>query len=305
MKITVILCTYNRCESLAKTLESIAASILPESVEWEVLVVDNNSKDQTREVAENISDLYPGRFRYIHEPQQGLSHARNTGIRAARGDILAFTDDDVIVEPTWLDNLTAPLRSGDWGGAGGRILLGDFQQPSWLTISGAHNLGGPLAQFDIGDQPIPLDRAPFGASMSFKKSVFEKFGGFRTDLGRSGGNLIGNEDTEFGARIMDGGEKIVYVPSAIVHHAVEERRLKKDYFLAYHFDYGRALIREKGYRKPVGFVPRSFISFSNRLLNTLPKRVWWWLREPDPQKRFFNKCRVWTTVGEIAEICRR
>ena len=305
MKITAIVCTYNRCQSLLQTLESIVGSILPESVDWEVLVVDNNSKDQTREVVESFCQCYPGRFRYIFEPQQGHTRARNRGVREARGDILAFTDDDVIVDPTWLENLTSPLKNGQWGGAGGRILLADFQKPSWLAINGPHSLAASLAGFDLGDQPLPLDRPPFGASMAFKRGVFEKFGGFRTDLGRLGTNLIGNDDTEFCARIMGGGEKILYVPSAIVHHAVGESRLTKEYFLSYHFDYGRALIREKGDRKPVGVIPRSIISFSNRLLNTLPKRVWWWLRELDPQKRFFNKCRVWTTAGEIAEICRR
>ena len=104
---------------------------------------------------------------------------------------------------------------------------------------------------------------------------------------------------------MKGGERLLYVPSAVVRHAVEERRLKKSYFLSYHFDYGRALIREKRKGKPVGIIPRTLISFSNRLLNILPRRVWYWLRESDPQKRFFNKCRVWTTAGEILEICRR
>ena len=305
MKITAIVCTYNRCQSLLQTLESIAGSILPESVEWEVLVVDNNSKDQTREVAESFCQRYPGRFRYVFESQQGHTRARNRGVREARGDILAFTDDDVIVEPTWLENLTNPLKNGQWSGAGGRILLADFQKPSWLAINGSHSLAASLAGFDLGDQPLSLDRSPFGASMAFKKSVFEKFGGFRTDLGRLGTNLIGNDDTEFCTRIMGGGEKILYVPSAVVYHAVGESRLTKDYFLTYHFDYGRALIREKGDRKPVGFIPRSFISFSNRLLNTLPRRVWWWLRESDPQKRFFNKCHVWTTAGEIVEIFRR
>lgn len=305
MKITAIVCTYNRCQSLLQTLESIAGSILPESVDWEVVVVDNNSKDQTREVVESFCRRYPGRFRYVFESQQGHTRARNRGVHEAQGDILAFTDDDVVVEPTWLQNLTSPLKNGEWGGAGGRILLADFQKPSWLAINGPQSLAASLAGFDLGDQPLSLDRPPFGASMAFKKSVFEKFGGFRTDLGRLGTNLIGNDDTEFCSRIMGGGEKILYVPSAVVHHAVGESRLTKDYFLSYHFDYGRALIREKGDRKPVGLIPRSIISFSNRLLNTLPKRVWWWLREADPQKRFFNKCRVWTTAGEIAEICRR
>src|ERR1700748_3110352 len=106
MKITVILCTYNRCQSLARALDSVAKSVLPESVDWTVLVVDNTSPDQTREVSEYFCVRSPGRFRYLSEPKQGKSNALNSGIRNARGNILAFMDDDVIVAPTWLQKLT-------------------------------------------------------------------------------------------------------------------------------------------------------------------------------------------------------
>ncbi len=120
MNITVILCTYNRCQNLAKALDSVAASMLPESVEWEVLVVDNNSNDQTRELVEGFCHRYPGRFRYLFEPQQGKSYALNSGIRVSPSEILAFTDDDAIVEPDWLWNLTSALHDGEWAGAGER-----------------------------------------------------------------------------------------------------------------------------------------------------------------------------------------
>src|SRR5579862_4590594 len=97
----VILCTYNRCRELANGLNSVAVSTLPEGVEWEVLVVDNNSVDQTREVMENFRARYAGRLRYLFEPRPGKSHALNAGIRASQSDVLAFLDDDVTVEPTW------------------------------------------------------------------------------------------------------------------------------------------------------------------------------------------------------------
>ena len=106
MKTTVIVCTYNRCESLANTLDSLAKSIVPASTEWEVLIVDNNSSDRTRQVVEDFSRRFPGRFRYTFEPCQGKSFALNRGIRETQADVLAFTDDDVIAEPTWLWNLT-------------------------------------------------------------------------------------------------------------------------------------------------------------------------------------------------------
>src|ERR1039458_3873680 len=110
MKISVILCTYNRCQSLPKALNSIAVQTIPDSVDWEVVVVDNNSKDQTRAVVEEFSRQYPGRFRYVFQSQQGLSNARNAGIREAQGDVLAFMDDDVTVEATWLQSLTGSLH---------------------------------------------------------------------------------------------------------------------------------------------------------------------------------------------------
>ena len=111
MRVSVILCTYNRCESLRTALQSVAACRFPESTPWEVLVVDNNSKDQTPAVVEEFVQQYPGRFRYLFEPQPGKSHALNSGIQEARGDILAFMDDDVTVDPGWLQTLTNVLQS--------------------------------------------------------------------------------------------------------------------------------------------------------------------------------------------------
>src|ERR1700735_4160452 len=150
MKVTLILCTYNRCQLLVKALESIAVQSLPNDVEWEVLVVDNNSDDQTCEVVTDFSRRYPGRFRYLFEPRPGKSHALNSGIQDAQGDVLAFTDDDVIVEPTWLQQLTTHLRDGAWAGSGGRTLPErTFSPPRWLSLEGKYALG-PFAVFDLG-----------------------------------------------------------------------------------------------------------------------------------------------------------
>src|SRR5215469_9996100 len=196
MNITIILCTYNRCECLAKTLDSTAALRLPESVEWEVLVVDNNSTDRTGEVVEAFCCRYPGRFRYLFEPRQGKSYALNAGIREARGDVLAFMDDDVTVESSWLQNLISPLKDMNRAGSGGRILpQPGFAPPPWLALDGPDNMGGILALFNLGDGPGPLDQSPFGTNMAFRRSVFEKYGGFRTDLGPRPGSEIRNEDT--------------------------------------------------------------------------------------------------------------
>src|ERR1700722_15182927 len=139
MRISVILCTYNRCQLLAKALESVTASVLPPAVEWEVLVVDNNSHDETRSVVQDFSDRHPGRIRYLVELRQGKSYALNTGIGEALGEVLAFMDDDVTVELTWLRNLTGALENREWAGAGGRIVLQwPPVVPSWLSLEGPY-----------------------------------------------------------------------------------------------------------------------------------------------------------------------
>ena len=305
MKITVILCTYNRCQSLAKTLDSLAASKMPEEIAWEVLVVDNNSNDKTRDVTETFNRRYPGRFRYIFESKQGKSNALNTGIREARGTILAFTDDDVIVSPTWLSSVTAALDSGEWGGAGGRIVAANsFQCPKWLSLQGEYNQGGVLALFDLGDRGCDTTEPFFGANVSYRKEMFEKYGPFRTDLGRCGKNLLSNEDTEFSRRIMARGERLWYEPAAVVYHAVPEDRLKKSYFLRFWYDYGRTRIRETANRSDVRGIPRWCFSIPIIVFNVLPARLRIWLFTRDPKRRFFIKCSVWRAFGEISELPR-
>ena len=110
MNIAVVLCTYNRCQSLAKALESLAVSCVPGYVRWRVLVVDNNSSDQTRAVVEDFARRFLGRFEYHFERRQGKSHALNLGIQHANADILAFVDDDVQVDAHWLHKITVPME---------------------------------------------------------------------------------------------------------------------------------------------------------------------------------------------------
>jgi len=306
MKITVILCTYNRCDNLARALESVASSIVPEDLDWEVLVVDNNSTDQTRQIAEDFCRRYPGRFRYLFEAQQGKSNALNAGIRASRADVLAFMDDDVIVDPTWLVNLTKPLLNGDWAGAGGRILSQEIiEAPPWLAIDGPYSLGGMLALFDLGDTPGKLDQPPFGTNMAFKKAIFDKYGNFRTDMGPCPGSEIRNEDTEFGRRIMATGERLWYEPNAVVYHAVPKNRLTKDYLLRFWFDHGRAEVRESVRRSDIWIIPRWILTIPKIALTVLAVRTFHWLFALDPKRRFFYKGFVWATIGQMVELGRR
>jgi glycosyltransferase involved in cell wall biosynthesis len=309
MKITVILCTFNRCTTLAKTLDSIAASVLPDSVEWEVLVVDNNSTDRTRDVVEEFSRKSSGRFRYLFEPRPGKSYGLNAGIQEARGDVLAFVDDDVTVEPSWLHNLTAPLGDGEWAGTGGRTLLGQpFNPPAWLALNGRYAMISVVAAvFDLGDTPCELEVPPYGANMAFRKKTFEKYGLFRTDLGPSPDKETPrpSEDTEFGWRVLVGKDRLHYEPSAVVYHPLIESRIRKDYLLRWWFDFGRSKVREWGGGPPVLSIPRPYFNIL-RLVSTLMIRMTWhWLLAVNPHRRFFYKCWVWRVAGMVNEYYRR
>jgi glucosyl-dolichyl phosphate glucuronosyltransferase len=304
MKITVILCTFNRCQLLAEALESVARSILPDAVDWEVLVVDNNSSDRTPDVIESFSQQYPGRFRYLLEPQAGKSRALNAGIREALGNVLAFTDDDVVVEPTWLQNLTVALDKGECAGVAGRILPEpSFSPPRWIAPKDRGALA-PLAIFTPDSEAGPLNEPPYGANMAYRKYVFGKYGGFRTDLGPQpgSGNPQKSEDSEFGHRLLAAGETLRYEPTAVVYHRVPPNRVQKKYFLAWWLDKARSDVRASGI--PTGtkwFVAGIPLYLFRRLA------VWTlrWLFAVEPSRRFSCKLKVWGRVGEITECYRQ
>jgi glucosyl-dolichyl phosphate glucuronosyltransferase len=303
MKITVIICTCNRCQDLPNALDSVAQSIVPTSTEWEVLVLDNNSRDQTREVVEDFGRRYPNRFRYLFEPRQGKSYALNLGIQEARGDVLAFVDDDVTVESNWLWNLTAGLCSGEWAGAGGRTLpQWPCAPPSWFPEK--NWLGkAPLVMFDLGLEAGPLIDPPFGVNMAFHRRVFAKYGGFRTDLGPgTSGKIRNNEDTEFGRRLLAGGERLKYEPTAVVHHPVPQNRLQRSYFLTWWFNKGRSDIREAG----VAADTKWFVSgVPLYLLRRLALGTVRWMVTLEPSQRFAYRLTVWLLAGTVLESFRQ
>lgn len=298
MDVTVVVCTYNRSSSLATSLRSLAAMTISSSITWEVLIVDNNSSDQTSVVAQDFCAKYPEIFRYMFESQQGLAYARNAGIREARGEIIAYTDDDVQVDPNWLQNLTAELERGAWTGVGGRVLpMWNCIPPRWLPTEGRFALA-PLTVFDLGATAGELADAPVGANMAMRREVFQKYGGFRTDLGRRPGTLIGNEDTEFGHRLLNAGERLWYEPSATIYHPVQHNRISKEYFLKWSFDQGRADILAFGIPCNTRWRLQGVPLFLFRRLIVWTIR---WILSFEPSRRFSSKRSVWALAGKIIQ----
>jgi glycosyltransferase involved in cell wall biosynthesis len=236
MKMSVIICTYNRCESLERTLKSFTEISVPEGSVWELILVDNNSKDKTKLFVEEFKKDCKLNIEYIFEEKPGLSHARNQGIKQAKGEIIAFTDDDVIVDRYWLLNIQKAFNEHGVSCVGGRILpIWEIPKPEWL-IPQLHYI---LALLDRGDKPFYLESPIiWGANFAVKASVFEKYGVFNIKLGRIPERLFAGEETDFVGRLLNEGEKVLYYPNAIVYHCIPRDRISKKYFRRWKYDQG-------------------------------------------------------------------
>ena len=222
----------------------------------------------------------------------------NTGIRKSEGDVLAFVDDDVIVAPTWLQNLTGALHGGEWAGAGGRILPeSGVSIPPWVPRDERYGLA-PLAMFDLGPDADALSEPPFGTNMAFRREMFQKHGYFRTDLGPRPGSAIRSEDTEFGGRLLAAGERLRYEPSAVVYHALPNERLRKEYFLEWWAGKGRAEVVQLGIPAGTRWL---FLGVPLFLLRRLCVWTLRWIVAANPARRFSCKIKVWKTFAAIKE----
>lgn len=231
--ISVVVCTRNRSGSLRQSLASLRKAE-PGHTAGEIVVIDNASVDDTQKVVESMMGTtgYPP-IRYVREDRLGHSSARNRGIAEARGDWVAFTDDDIQADPEWADRLVSGLTQLG-APAGGGMVVPEFPRsvPRWVATDGdllerivflAYALPGDARA--VG----PEDPLPVGCNMAFRADVFQKFGRFDERLGHQGTRLVGGEDTEFFDRLRAQNVPIGYVPAAVIRHAVHPERLSVRY----------------------------------------------------------------------------
>lgn len=244
MLLTVALCTWNRAKSLSTALSSFTKLAVPAHVDWEVVVVDNNAKDETPRVVREYSSLLP--VRYVFEPQQGLSLARNRAVREALGDLIIFTDDDVSVDPRWLAEYASAAEQ--FPGAaffGGTIELRfEAKPPRWLPNNLAR-LRTAYAYRCVDPGILLINRRqdlPYGANMAFRRSALAG-AWFSPRLGRIGEELMSGEETELMAHLIDRGDTGVWVGPARVDHVIPKERLTKSYIHGYFYCQGRGQVR--------------------------------------------------------------
>ena len=265
MDFTVIICTYNRCNNLSACITALESQKDIDELEWEVLIVDNNSPDDTRKTVLQLADSSHINIRYAFESEQGLNHARNRGIRESNGKYFVYIDDDITVSNSWLNSLYRTLTENDADAAGGRIHLDpNVSLPPWIKIN--PEMYGFLGYQDYGNKPLKLDGVkmyPFGGNMAFNRRVPERIGYFNTRLGRKGegqkkGELFKGAETDYFHRLAESGNpKIYYSPDALVYHHILPHQIEKKYFLTIHRNagYQRAFHDNNTYKRTLMGVP--------------------------------------------------
>ncbi len=235
VNLDVVVPTYNRSQLLQRALSSLLTAPIPDGLSVTILVVDNNSSDNTEQVVNEFSCPSDRFLIYIRETKQGLSRARNAGISAGSGDLIGFIDDDEEIDPAWYGVVAREFANQSVDFIGGPY-LGNWAAPppAWLP---------PGYHAAIGVVP-PKPRAPFDAKFSgnlmggnavIRRSVFDRIGTYSPLLGRSGKGLLSEEDAEFYRRLKAASIHGIYVPDLVIHHYIPTERLTRKYHRRWSF----------------------------------------------------------------------
>ena len=248
-QLSVVMTTYNRGGMLHDAVRSVLAQDVASTPPFELIVVDNNSTDNTPQVVEQFARV-DGRVRYIFEPRQGSSYGRNAGIREARAPLIAFTDDDVRAQPDWVEAIVRAFREHPEADVvGGRVLpIWPAAPPPWLTRD--HWM--PLALVDYGEAPVAITPdnplCLVGANLSFRRPVFDVIGDFAPDFQLGEHGILGSvEDHEIQLRVLGTGRTVFYDPRVTVRAEIQPSRLDRAYHRRWHTGHGYfyALLRSE------------------------------------------------------------
>lgn len=256
MFLSVVICTYNRSEYLALALDNLLESTLGQD-KYELLVIDNNSSDNTQFVVANYKEKFKN-LKYIFEKQQGLSYARNRALREAWGDYILYLDDDALINEQGLENLLRFLKENHKTTIlGGKCNIRyEIEKPEWITTK----VEGWMGDCNFGSRTIKVTpenikkkrvKSPIGACFCIEKEFLKSVGGFHPKLGRVGEKMYAGEETLLVQLALKKGREVVYYPKISVEHIIQTSWLDKDFMLNKTFCYGvsNLLVEKKLGRK--------------------------------------------------------
>lgn len=299
--ISAVICTHNRARYLREAIQSLAVQSLAKT-QYEILIVDNASTDNTQQVVHEFSGMQ--NLKFIYEPVIGLSHARNTGWRNAAGTYVAYLDDDARAHPVWLEKIIEVFEtvSPKPGCVGGKIEpIWEAPKPRWLDDRAL----GQLSILDWGDKAeiIRGEKWLAGANVAYPRILLEEIGGFNIKLGRIGSKLLSMEENMARIEIEKKGYRCLYHPEIRVAHHILPERLTQTWFMkrAYWSGVGSALIQ-------INQKPPTIAKRLNKAMTTLlrialsPMEMLSLLIPTDDPDRFFTKCSVRARIGNAMTL---
>jgi glycosyltransferase involved in cell wall biosynthesis len=300
MRLEVLVPTYNRQEMLGRTLSSLQAAAVPPALEVRVTVLDNNSKDETREVVEDWMKRFDGRLGYLFEERQGKSYALNSGIAASNADLIGFIDDDEEVDANWYQTVEEAFSERDVDFIGGPYKpRWGAEPPGWLP----EDYPAVIGVIDGGDKIVAYDeKFPgilMGGNAVIKRAVFDKVGPYETEVGRIGDGLLAGEDEDMYRRLLAIGARGDYRPDLIIYHYIPPERLTKRYYRRWCFwravSCGLLDRKSKAQVAYLGGIPRYLYGQAARGGLRFGKDVL--RRDGNPAQKFSNELAVWNLAG--------
>jgi glycosyltransferase involved in cell wall biosynthesis len=291
IQVSVIICTWNRDETLRKTLDSLNNQDMDLPCDVEVIIVDNNSKDNTKKIVDEFSTRWKlGELKYIFEPRQGKQFALNNGIINSRYAVLAFTDDDIFFPKYWIHEIYHVFeKNKNIDLAGGKTLIEwpVTGQPKWYHPSMEAVLGG----IDLGPERIdyaPENYAPAGANLIVRRSLIQRIGAFSETHFR-------HMDFEFGMRSHREKAHVAYEPSIVVSAPVDSACLTKRYFRRWAFKAG--IMPDSGQQNL-----KTFLKVPKWIYRQLIEDIAYTIIRPnlrDSPDFFVRELRAWRNSGKI------
>jgi GT2 family glycosyltransferase len=302
MRLTILICTHNRSALLERTLAALNRAHRPANCSVDVLVVANACTDNTASLLTNYQAQAVNRdwlpVVWLEEGVAGKSHALNRAIAELHTDLVALVDDDHRVDEAYLTSIcTAAASHPDITLFCGRILPDwDGSEPDWVHDTGPYRIYPlPVPRQDQGDNPRRIGHEgpiPGGGNLFMRRQVFDRIGGFSTELGPQGHDLGGGEDTDFVLRALSAGEQLLYIPNVKQYHYVDPARLRLTYLLRKSFQRSRAGVQTG--RKPARIPLYMWRKLAGYVFHALFSLRW-------TKKRFFL-VRIAAVLGEMRGI---
>jgi glycosyltransferase involved in cell wall biosynthesis len=295
LRLSLIISTYNRSDLLIGALQSVVQQSADPKL-WECVVVNNNSTDDTLARFEEFAAKHPDfNLRIVTETTQGLSYARNRGIRESEGEYIAIIDDDERIAEEFIEAYIELFDTTPDAMAAGGPIVAEYQtrRPRWMSCFTERPIANTMYWGDKVRE-FPKGRVPGGGNMALRRSAVRRYGVFDTSLGYVGESLLGGEECDLFERLQIAEAKYYYVPKAVMYHIIPDRKLTPDYFERLCRNVGKSQMCRARYYHREGYLRRAEIV---KWMATLVLAAWYFITLQWGKAKYIVKMRYYISSG--------